>query len=222
VIRVLLADDQSLLLDGLRVILGAEPDIEVVGAARDGEEAVALALEHRPDIVLCDLRMPGTDGVQATRRISDALPDTRVVVLTTYDHDELVLGALRAGAAAYLLKDLPSADLLHAVRAVAAGQTILQPSAARRLLGAMLQQAPRPADARQEAVPAARLTERELEVLGLMAAGRRNRDIAAELVVSEATVKTHVNNIFAKLDCQDRTQAIVRAMELGLVRPPRP
>ena len=221
-IRVLLADDQSLLLDGLRVILGAEPDIEVVGAARDGEEAVALALEHRPDIVLCDLRMPGTDGVQATRRISDALPDTRVVVLTTYDHDELVLGALRAGAAAYLLKDLPSADLLHAVRAVAAGQTILQPSAARRLLGAMLQQAPRPADARQEAVPAARLTERELEVLGLMAAGRRNRDIAAELVVSEATVKTHVNNIFAKLDCQDRTQAIVRAMELGLVRPPRP
>lgn len=221
-IRVLLADDQSLLLDGLRVILGAEPDIEVVGAARDGEEAVALALEHRPDIVLCDLRMPGTDGVQATRRISDALPDTRVVVLTTYDHDELVLGALRAGAAAYLLKDLPSADLLHAVRAVAAGQTILQPSAARRLMGAMLQQAPRPADARQEAVPAARLTERELEVLGLMAAGRRNRDIAAELVVSEATVKTHVNNIFAKLDCQDRTQAIVRAMELGLVRPPRP
>lgn len=221
-IRVLLADDQSLLLDGLRVILGAEPDIEVVGAARDGEEAVALALEHRPDIVLCDLRMPGTDGVQATRRISDALPDTRVVVLTTYDHDELVLGALRAGAAAYLLKDLPSADLVHAVRAVAAGQTILQPSAARRLMGAMLQQAPRPADARQEAVPAARLTERELEVLGLMAAGRRNRDIAAELVVSEATVKTHVNNIFAKLDCADRTQAIVRAMELGLVRPPRP
>jgi DNA-binding NarL/FixJ family response regulator len=217
VIRVLLADDQTLLLDGLRVILGAEPDIEVVGAARDGDEAVALARDARPDIVLCDLRMPGADGVEATRRIAAELPETRVVVLTTYDHDDLVLRALQAGAAAYLLKDLPAQELVHAVRAVAAGQTILQPAAARRLVGALSRQTPAPsADAGE------RLTDRELEVLRLMADGKRNRDIAAALVVSEATVKTHVNNIFAKLGCRDRAEAIVRAMERGLVRAPRP
>ena len=218
-IRVLLADDQALLLDGLRVILGAEPDLEVVGAARDGDEAVALARATRPDIVLCDLRMPGTDGVEATRRIAAELPETRVVALTTYDHDELVLRALQAGAAAYLLKDLPAQELVHAIRAVAGGQTILQPAAARRLVGALSRQAP---PAAPDGTPGERLTDRELEVLRWMAAGKRNREIAAELVVSEATVKTHVNNIFAKLGCRDRAEAIVRAMERGLVRAPHP
>ena len=219
-IRVLLADDQALLRDGLRVILDAEPDIEVVGAARDGEEAVALALATRPAIVLCDLRMPGTDGVEAARRITAALPATRVVALTTYDDDELVLGALRAGAAAYLLKDLPAEDLVHAVRAVAAGQTILQPASALRLLGALSQQAQvEPGGAGGGTggpTPADRLTEREMEVLRLMCAGRRNREIAATLVVSEATVKTHVNNIFAKLGCRDRTEAVLWAVRHGL------
>lgn len=160
--------------------------------------------------------MPGTDGVEATRRIAAEVADTRVVVLTTYDHDDLVLRALQAGAAAYLLKDLPAQELVHAVRAVAAGQTILQPAAARRLVGPLSRQAPAAGAASSE-----RLTDRELDVLRLMAAGKRNREIAAQLVVGEATVKTHVNNIFAKLDCRDRAQAIVRAMELGLVRAPQ-
>lgn len=224
-IRVLLADDQALLLDGLRVILGAEADIEVVGAARDGEEAVALARQHRPDVVLCDLRMPGTDGVVATQRMTADLPETRVVVLTTYDHDDLVLRALQAGAAAYLLKDLPAEELVHAVRAVAAGQTILQPASARRLVALLSQQAPVPVPAVEPDTPehgADHLTGRELDVLRLMADGRRNRDIARSLFVSEATVKTHINNIFAKLGCRDRAQAIVRAMQQGLVPPPRP
>lgn len=222
-IRLLLADDQLLLLDGLRVILGAEDDMEVVGAARDGEEAVELARRHRPDLVLCDLRMPGTDGVEATRRIAAELPGTRVVVLTTYDHDDLVLRALQAGAAAYLLKDLPAQELVHAVRAVAAGQTILQPASARRLLGLLSQQAAAPTgQPGSPVVSPERLTARELDVLRLMADGRRNRDIAEALFVSEATVKTHVNNIFAKLGCRDRAQAIVCALQQGLVRPPRP
>lgn len=216
-IRVLLADDQALLRDGLRVILGAEDGIEVVGAARDGEEAVALARRLRPDVVLCDLRMPGSDGVEATARITadPELTATRVVVLTTYDHDELVLRALRAGAAAYLLKDLPASDLGAALRAVVAGQTILQPPGARRVVAALSRAAPSdPAEA------GCHLTDREMDVLRLLAAGRRNREIAEALVVSEATVKTHVNNIFAKLGARDRAGAVVRALELGLLPPP--
>ena len=221
-IRVLLADDQVLLVDGLRVILDADPEITVVAAAYDGAAALELARLHHPDIVLCDLRMPGMDGVEATRRITSELPDTRVVVLTTYDHDDLVLRALQAGAAAYLLKDLPARELVHAVRAVAGGQTILQPASARMLLGALSQKAPGQPDASgaAEAVAPEHLTGRELEVLRLMAEGRRNREIAAALFVSEATVKTHVNNIFAKLGCHDRAQAIVRAMQQGLIRAP--
>ncbi|HVB10037.1 MAG TPA: response regulator transcription factor [Bacillota bacterium] len=209
-IRVVLADDQALLLDGLRVILGAEAGIEVVGAARDGEEAIALARRHRPDIVLCDLRMPRLDGVAATRRIVDELPGTRVIALTTYDHDELVLQALQAGASAYLLKDLPAAELVHAIRAVADGQTILQPAAAGRILTALSRQVA-PRDLGPE-----RLTDRETEVLRLMAAGLRNKDIAERLVVSEATVKTHVNNIFAKLGCRDRAEAVLWAVRHGV------
>lgn len=214
-ITVLLADDQALLRDGLRVILGAEDDIAVVGAARDGAEAVARRLH--PDVVLCDLRMPGTDGVEATAQIT-ADPDlaaTRVVVLTTYDHDDLVLRALRAGAAAYLLKDLPAADLIAALRAVVAGQTILQPPGARRVVAALSRAAPVEAPEAR-----AHLTEREMEVLRLVASGRRNREIADARGVSEATVKTHVNNIFAKLGARDRAGAVVRALELGLVPPP--
>ena len=193
-ITVLLADDQALLRDGLRVILGAEDDIAVVGAARDGAEAVARRLH--PDVVLCDLRMPGTDGVEATAQIT-ADPDlaaTRVVVLTTYDHDDLVLRALRAGAAAYLLKDLPAADLIAALRAVVAGQTILQPPGARRVVAALSRAAPVEAPEAR-----AHLTEREMEVLRLVASGRRNREIADARGVSEATVKTHVNNILTPL-----------------------
>lgn len=215
-IRVLLADDQALLVDGLRVILGAEADIEVVGAARDGEEALTLARSLRPDIVLCDLRMPRVDGVEATRRIVAELPGIRVIALTTYDHDELVLRALQAGAAAYLLKDLPAAELVHAVRAVAGGQMILQPASAGRILTALTRQVSPREIAADGGHPGERLTERETDVLRLMAAGLRNRDIADRLVVSEATVKTHVNNIFAKLGCRDRTEAVLWAVRHGL------
>jgi len=218
VIRVLIADDQALVRGGLRMILEAQPDIEVVGEAADGTEAVALAAVERPDVVLMDVRMPRMDGLEATRQITSALADTRVVVLTTFELDEYVFGALRAGASGFLLKDIDPPDLLSAVRVVAAGEALLAPRLTRRLIEAFVAQeraapGPRPDGAIAE------LTPREREVLMLVGRGLSNAEIADELVLSPLTAKTHVARLFQKLDARDRAQLVVLAYETGLVIP---
>jgi len=215
VIRVLLADDQALVRAGFRLILAAEPDIEVAGEAGDGEQAVALAGELAPDVVLMDVRMPVLDGIAATRRIVVGESSPRVLVLTTFDLDEYVYEGLRAGASGFLLKDAPEHQLATAIRVVAAGGSLFSPSVTRRLIEEFTRRAA-PA-----ALPPglAELTARELEVLRLVARGLTNAEIAATLVVSEHTVKTHVARILMKLDLRDRTQAVVVAYESGLVRP---
>ena len=216
--RVLIADDQPLMRTGFRMILDAEPDIEVVGEAADGEEAVRLAGHVRADVVLMDVRMPRVDGIEATRRLAGAQAQdpVRVLILTTFDLDEYVLAALRAGASGFLLKDAPPEDLVEAIRVVAAGDALLAPSVTRRLLDRFAANLPDPA-ARPAALDA--LTARELEVLGLVARGMSNAEIAEHLVVSETTVKTHVGRVLAKLDLRDRVQAVVLAYETGIVRP---
>ncbi|HLM07028.1 MAG TPA: response regulator transcription factor [Blastococcus sp.] len=219
-IRVLLADDQALVRGGLRLILDAQPDIEVVGEAADGREAVALARSLRPDVVLMDIRMPVMDGVEATRRLLDGAQwGGKVLVLTTYDLDRYVYEALRAGASGFLLKTAPPRQLPVAVRDVVAGETMLAPSVTRRLIETFLDHPPA-----VPGVPAALrdLTARELEVLRLVARGLSNGEIAARLVVGEATVKTHVVRVLAKLGLRDRTQAAVLAYDCGLVRPEDP
>jgi DNA-binding NarL/FixJ family response regulator len=214
VIRVLIADDQELVRTGFRVILSAEPDLDVVGEAKDGRDAVEAVRALAPDVALMDIRMPNLDGIEATRRVA-ALGATRVLILTTFDLDEYVYEALRAGASGFLLKDAGADELLHAVRVVAAGEALLSPSITRRLIE---DYARRPPPSEQPAA-LADLTARELEVLRLMARGLSNAAVARELVVSDATVKTHVARIFAKLDLHDRAQAVVLAYESGLVRP---
>jgi DNA-binding NarL/FixJ family response regulator len=218
VIRVILVDDQELLRVGFRMILEAEPDIEVVGEAADGAIAVSVAAATRPDVVLMDVRMPGTDGIAATERITAANAEVRVLILTTFDLDEYVHAGLRAGASGFLLKDAPPADLLNAVRSVAAGDAVLAPSATRRLLDRF-----GPVLSAERANPGeqvlAGLTEREREVFRLVAAGRSNREIAAELYVSEGTVKVHVSRVLTKLDLRDRVQVVVLAYEAGIVIP---
>jgi DNA-binding NarL/FixJ family response regulator len=218
-IRVLLADDQPLLRTGFRMILEAEPDITVVGESADGEAAIADTRALQPDVVLMDIRMPRMDGVQATRAITGSIRDTapRVLVLTTFDLDEYVIEALRAGASGFLLKDVPADDLVSAIRTVARGDSVVAPSITRRLLDMVSARLP-PAN---ETVPAGLqvLTVREREVLGLVARGMSNAEIAAELVVSETTVKTHVGNLLTKLGLRDRVQAAVYAYESGLVQP---
>jgi len=212
-IRLLVVDDQAMMRAGFRMILEAQPDIRVVGEAPDGAAAVAEAQRLRPDVVLMDIRMPRLDGVEATRRLSGL----RVLILTTFDLDEYVVAALRAGASGFLLKDAPPEELVRAVRVVAAGDALLAPSVTRRLLDRF---AGLPGDAPAAAARALeRLTEREREVLGLIARGLSNAEIAAHLVVTEATVKTHVSHVLAKLDLRDRVQAVVLAYDLGLVRP---
>ena len=215
-IRVLLADDQSLVRAGFRMILRAEPDIEVVGEAADGREAVDRAREMRPDVVLMDIRMPGLDGIAATRHVTALDPAPRVLVLTTFDLDEYVYESLRAGASAFLLKDAPEQQLLAAVRVVADGGSLFAPSVTRRLV----ERFARPAAPEPPAL--AELTAREQEVLRLVARGRSNAEIAAELIVSEHTAKTHVASILRKLDLRNRVQAVVLAYETGLVRPGDP
>jgi DNA-binding NarL/FixJ family response regulator len=212
-IRTLLADDQSLVRAGLRMILRAEPDLEVVGEAADGHEAVELARSLRPDIVLMDIRMPGLDGIEATRRVSALEPAPRVLVLTTFDLDEYVYESLRAGASAFLLKDAPEQQLVAAVRVVAEGGSLFAPSVTRRLIEEFARTAAAESPALVE------LTARELEVLRLVARGHSNAEIAVELVVSEHTAKTHVASILQKLDLRNRGQAVVFAYESGLVRP---
>jgi DNA-binding NarL/FixJ family response regulator len=216
VIRVLLADDQAMVRAGFRLILSAEADITVVGEAADGAEAVTAARRLHPDVTLMDVRMPRLDGIAATRRLTAEDPAvTRVVVLTTFDVDSHVYDALRAGASGFLLKNAPPEELVAAIRLVAAGGALLDPAVTRRVIEEFARSpAPGPAPAE-----VATLTERELEVLQLVAQGLSNAEIAATLVVSEATVKTHVARMLGKLQLRDRVQAVVYAYERGLVRP---
>ncbi|MFD8158394.1 response regulator [Streptomyces malaysiensis] len=218
-IRVLIADDQMMVRQGFTVLLNAEPDIEVVGQAVDGADAVAQVAELAPDVVLMDIRMPGVGGIEATRRLTEPAGATvKVLVLTTFDLDEYVYEALRAGASGFLLKDASADELAHAVRVVAAGDALLAPNITKRLIGEFSRvtaAAPR-APLRDRVGD---LTERETEVLTLIAQGLSNAEIAARLVVAEQTVKTHVSRILFKLGLRDRTQAAVFAYETGLVRP---
>jgi len=215
VIRVLLADDQRLVRSGFRMILRADPGLDVVGEAGDGVEAVALARELRPDVVLMDVRMPRLDGIEATRQLLREQDPPRVLVLTTFDLDEYVYAALRAGASGFLLKDAPEEQLAAAIRVAADGGALFSPAVTRRLIERFTALDP-------DTAPPPRLEEltaRELEVLRLIARGLSNAEIAAELVVSDHTVKTHVARVLAKLDLRDRTQAVIAAYESGLVRP---
>ena len=215
-IRVLIADDQALVRGGFHSILAGQGDIEVVGEAEDGNQAVALVEELRPDVVLMDIRMPGIDGIEATRRIVARGLATRVLVLTTFDVDDYVYEAMKAGASGFLLKTAPPRQLADAVRTVTAGDALLAPSITRRLVEQFVRRPP-PGTSVPRGVE--ELTERELDVLKLLARAMSNAEIAAKLVVSEATVKSHVNRILAKLNLRDRAQAIVLAYETGLVEP---
>jgi DNA-binding NarL/FixJ family response regulator len=218
-IRVLLVDDQPLLRTGFRMILEAESDLVVVGEAGDGQQALEQVRALQPDVVLMDIRMPRMDGVEATRRIAGPGRDgpAKVLVLTTFDLDEYVVEALRAGASGFLLKDVPAEELVQAIRVVADGAAMLAPSVTRRLLDMYATKLPSGDEAPPQALGA--LTERELEVLRLVARGLSNAEIAAELFVSETTVKTHVGHVLTKLRLRDRVQAAVYAYESGLVRP---
>jgi DNA-binding NarL/FixJ family response regulator len=214
-IRVLVVDDQALVRGGFGLILNADSEIEVVGEAGDGREAVELARETKPDVVLMDVRMPIVDGIEATRRILGGELRPRILMLTTFDLDEYVYEAIRAGASGFLLKDVPPAELVHAVKTIAAGDMLLAPTITRRLVEEFTR---RPAPGREpDAV--AELTGRELEVLKLMARGLSNAEIAETLFLSDTTVKTHVTRILGKLELRDRVQAVVLAYETGLVRP---
>ncbi|MFY9932360.1 MAG: response regulator transcription factor [Streptosporangiaceae bacterium] len=219
-ISVLLADDQPLLRRGFRMILETEDDLTVVAEAGHGGEAVELARQHHPDVVLMDIRMPGTDGIEATRQIAAAGNQVRVLVLTTFDLDEYAFGALRAGASGFLLKDVRPGELVAAIRTVAAGDAVIAPRVTRRLLEEYAQVLPLPADQRMQRYPQlAALTEREREVLIAVGRGLSNTEIAAALFVSEATVKSHVGRILAKLGLRDRVQVVVLAYEAGLIQP---
>jgi DNA-binding NarL/FixJ family response regulator len=216
-IRILLADDQPLLRTGFRMVLGGEADLDIVGEAGDGAEAVELARRLLPDVVLMDIRMPRLDGVAATRAIVDARLPVRVLILTTFDLDEYVVGALRAGASGFLAKDVPADDLVAAIRTVAAGEAVVAPKILQRLLHRFAAVLPDPEAKPPPALQA--LTEREREVLVHIARGESNGEIAKALSVSETTIKTHVGNVLTKLDLRDRVQAVVLAYESGLVRP---
>jgi DNA-binding NarL/FixJ family response regulator len=218
-IRVLLVDDQELVRTGFRMILDGDAEIEVVGEASDGKAGVEAATQMRPDVVVMDIRMPVLDGIEATRRIvRDGLaPDARVLVLTTFDADENVIEALRAGASGFLLKDVTPADFVVAIKTIAAGDALLAPTVTRRLLDRFADRLPPVNDERSVALR--ELTEREVEVLKLVARGLSNREIAEHLVLAEPTVKTHVSHVLDKLDLRDRAQAVVLAYEAGLIRP---
>jgi len=216
-VSVLIADDQALVRAGFRAILETQPDLKVVGEAVDGRDAVDLARVRRPDVVLMDIKMPGLDGLEATRRVvAEAGDATAVLILTTFDLDEYVYAALRAGASGFLLKDAPPEQLIAAVHTLAGGAALIAPAITKRLIGQFARVSP-PSGASAAALEA--LTPREREVLVLIARGRSNREIASELVLSEATVKTHVKRVLAKLAVRDRVHAVVLAYESGLVTP---
>jgi DNA-binding NarL/FixJ family response regulator len=212
-IRVVIADDQPMMRAGFKAVLEATGAIEVVGEAADGEEAIAAAAAHSPDVVLMDIEMPGMDGIEATRR----LPRQRVLILTTFGLDEYIVDALRAGASGFLLKDAPTQDVVDAVRSVAAGDAVLSPTVTRQLLDQVGRRLPAPVSRSPEAL--AELTDREHEVLRMLAAGLSNAELAEALFLSEATVKTHVSNLLGKLGLRDRVQAVIYAYETGLISP---
>ncbi|MFF4284455.1 response regulator [Streptomyces sp. NPDC001633] len=219
-VRVLLADDQPLVRSGLRVIMADHPDLEVVGEAATGSEAVRFVGDLRPDVVVMDIRMPGMDGIEATRLITAGPATTRVLVLTTFDEDDHVYGALRAGASGFVVKDMALDDILAAIRVVAAGDALIAPGVTRRLIAdfvkgpaeAAPERSPRPVDG---------ITEREREVLTLVGRGRSNTEIAEDLFITVATAKSHVSRLLTKLNARDRVQLVIIAYELGLVTPPR-
>ena len=215
-IRALVADDQQVVREGFVALLGTQEDIEVVASAADGAEAVAMSAEQRPDVVLMDVRMPVLDGIEATRRIVESTEEApRILVLTTFDLDDYVYDALQAGASGFLLKDVPAETLFDAVRVVAAGEALLAPAITRRLIAEFARLRPR--QVRPDSLSS--LTRRETEILGLVAEGLSNGEIAARLVLSDETVKTHVSHVLRKLGLRDRAQAVVVAYESGLVVP---
>jgi DNA-binding NarL/FixJ family response regulator len=211
-IRILLADDQSLFREALRMLISSQPDLEVVGEAANGAEAVKLADSFRPNVVLMDLQMPVMNGVAATRQLHSTQPDCHVIALTTFDGDEYIFDCLRAGAVGYLLKDAPSENLFAAIRAAARGESFLQPSVTTRVLAEFTRHTDQPVASVTLVEP---LSDREHEILRLIAKGSTNREIAEALFITEGTVKNHVTNILSKLDVRDRTQAALKARELG-------
>jgi len=215
-IRILLVDDQALFREGLHTLLSVHEDLVVVGEAGNGQEAVTAVAELAPDVVLMDLRMPVLNGVAATRQITESAPNSRVIVLTTFDDDDYVFDGLRAGAVGYLLKDVPSAKLVEAIRAAARGESFLQPSVAAKVVAEFSRMSDSTtAVAQQNLVEP--LSERELEILGVLATGASNREIANKLFITEGTVKNHVTNILGKLGVRDRTQAALKAKDIGLI-----
>jgi DNA-binding NarL/FixJ family response regulator len=215
-IRVVIVDDQAMVRSGFRSLLSQEPDIDIVAEAADGEAALDAVRRHQPDVVLMDIRMPVLDGLSATRQLASEGRSARILVLTTFDLDEYVYEALRAGASGFLLKDATAEELLEAVRVLAAGEALLDPTVTRRVIDAFVSTPPAPTP---DSTLLARLTEREVEVLRLMARGDSNAEIARELYVSEATAKTHVSSVLHKLQLRDRVQAVIYAYEHGLVQP---
>ena len=214
-IRILLVDDQRLMREGLRILLELEPDLEIAGEAEDGQAGLAAYEQLKPDVVLMDVRMPGMDGVEATWRLRERWPDARIIILTTFDDDEYVFEGLRAGARGYLLKDVSGHDLAEAVRTVAAGGALIEPSVARKVVAEFARMA-RPARPSDVGLPEP-LSEREQEILKLLAHGLSNREIADRLSLAQGTVKNYVTTILQKLGARDRTQAAIRARELGLI-----
>ncbi|MCP4358290.1 MAG: response regulator transcription factor [Chloroflexi bacterium] len=215
-IRILLVDDQALFREGLHTLISVQADMEVVGEAGNGQEAVMAVAKLNPDVVLMDLRMPVLDGVAATRQITADYPQTRVIILTTFDEDEYVFDGLRAGAVGYLLKDVPSAKLYEAIRTTASGQSFLQPSVAAKVVAEFARMGERPSSHPQSDLVES-LSNRELEILQLVATGASNREIGNQLYIAEGTVKNHVTNILGKLGVRDRTQAAIKAKDMGLI-----
>lgn len=215
-IRILLVDDQALFREGLRTLLSVYDDLMVIGEANNGQEAIDFVTQDQPDVILMDLRMPVLDGVAATKQICANFPKCRIIVLTTFDDDEHVFDGLRAGAVGYLLKDVPSEKLVEAIRTTAAGQSFLQPSVAAKVVAEFTRMSGAPATDPQASLVEP-LSNRELEILGLIATGASNKEVAAKLFITEGTVKNHVTNILGKLGVRDRTQAAIKAKDLGII-----